>query len=851
MRLRRLRSLRSLRRTLLAPLLSLGAALAALPAAAAPPDRPSQAVPDPGRAVASADDASAIAVNPANLAFLPAAELRWTWVRPGAASPVPVRGHSVGFGVPLWALGTGLRVDFLDPPASAPEPFDDTWRWVRWALALRGGDSFAIGTTLGWGLSDALGLDGHFSLTSGFTYRPLTHFSLSAVARDWNEPESRLGTAIERSYDLGMAVRPFQGRRGIELGAELAYFERSKAFVPRFTLGVDVPRVGRLRGDVTLRDLGEGGPHLAVMAGLDVNFGGLQFLGGGVFGDAHTNGGTGFYLGASLRSYLEPGVPTFRRVARVRIDSTPGVRAHTRLLQKLWRLGDAPEVDGVALVIRAEPASSTAHAEEVGDAIRAIRSRGKKVICHLEDAGGRSLHVCSQADAIAMNPAGGLRFAGVSARYFYFGDVLRKLGVHADFVRIGKHKLAAEQFALGEGSPVADTDHQELVDQLSGVLLRDVGGGRRISVRDLQQRMLKGPFFSREAKEAGLVDLLAYEDELDRVVDEVMGARTTLVDDVAPTEAPERWGNVPKVALVYLDGDMVDGESQNIPLVGVKLAGSYTVARALKRAREDRSVRAVVLRVETGGGSSLAADVMLREARLTAREKPLVVSMGSSAASGGYYVAVAGHPVFANRTTVTGSIGIFYGKVDVSELLGKLGVGVESFRSSPRADAESFFRPYTDDERAVLGEKVKQFYDVFIGRVAEGRRMKPEQVDAVARGRVWTGAQAHARGLVDRVGGLREALAEARRRGGLPDDAPIESLPEESEGLLGVLLDLAGVSAGTTAGGLGAAAAFPPALLDMARTLTPFLVFDGSKPLARIEIVEEASLGGRVTALEP
>src|SRR5262249_55176831 len=150
--------------------------------------------------------------------------------------------------------------------------------------------------------------------------------------------------------------------------------------------------------------------------------------------------------------------------------------------------------------------------------------------------------------------------------------------------------------------------------------------------------------------------------------------RARVVDDDTTTRAPDAWGSPQKVALVYLAGDMVDGESQSVPFLGIKVAGSYTIARSLKRAREDSSIRAVVLPVATGGGSSLAADVILREAILTARAKPLIVSMGSSAASGGYYASVAGRKIFANRATITGSIGIFYGKVDLSGLLSKVGV---------------------------------------------------------------------------------------------------------------------------------------------------------------------------------
>jgi protease IV len=283
---------------------------------------------------------------------------------------------------------------------------------------------------------------------------------------------------------------------------------------------------------------------------------------------------------------------------------------------------------------------------------------------------------------------------------------------------------------------------------------------------------------------------------------------------------------------------MIDGESQFIPFINVKLAGSYTIARALKRARDDDSVKSVVFRIETGGGSSLAADVILREAMLTAKRKPLIVSMGTSAASGGYYAAVGGRTIFANRSTVTGSIGIFYGKADVSGLLDKLGVRIEQFRTTPRADAESLFRPFTDDEKRELGVKVKQFYDLFVARVAEGRHLTPEAVDAVARGKVWTGQQALGKGLVDQLGGLREALAEARRLGRLPSDSPIAEWPVEDDSLLGVVLNLVGlhVSAGELAGTL------PQALLPFAQLLAPFLVFEPNKPLARAELNEE--LGG-------
>jgi protease-4 len=827
---------------------AVSAILAAAPALAAPPPpRASRPVGDPGRSIASADDASAIAVNPANLGFMPAPELRWTMMWTGHDATAPLRGHSVGLGIPLWFLATGLRVDLFDPPFSAPAPFDDSYHWIRWALALSPSNTFSIGTTFGWGSSDKPELDGYFSMTSGLTWRPFQPLSMSLVARDWNRPTSDTGAIIQRSYEAGLAIRPIGGQRALEVGVETAFYETTRSVVPKATIGVDIPRVGRLRGEVAIEDP-SGSPGVLATAGIDFNLGFLQLSGGGVIANPNTADGSGFYAGAAIRWFREPGVRFPGRVAKIRIDSTPGVRRHTNLLRKLWRLADDPEVQGVALVLRAEPASSLAHAEEVGDALRRIRVRGKKVICHLEDAGGRALHVCSQADRIAMNPAGGLRFAGLSSSYYYLGDLLKKLDIRADFVRIGDHKLAAEQLTRPGGSAIAHRDHQDLVNQFEAILMHDVGGGRRIAVEDLKRRVARGPFLASEAKAAGLVDVLAYDDEIDRVVEEVMGQPMSVVDDEVPSRAPDKWGDSPKVAIVYLAGDMVDGESQNIPFLGIKVAGSYTIARALKRAREDRNVKAVVFRIATGGGSSLAADVILREAILTARAKPLIVSMGSAAASGGYYAAVAGRKIYANRATITGSIGIFYGKVDVAGLLQKIGVTMETFRSAPRADAESFFRPFTDDERRELGVKVKQFYDLFVARVAEGRHMRAEDVDAVARGRVWTGAQALDRKLVDQIGGLRKALDDACELGGLPKDAPIVEMPEEDESLLGLLLGLAGVSA---AGAQTAAGAFvPPVMMDVAKALSPFMIYDANKPLARAEIAEGMTFGGPRAAPE-
>ena len=797
------------------------------------PVRAADPLLSPGRALASIDEAPAVALNPANLAFLPAPELRWTWLAGPDDSKLSGRGHAIDAAAPLWIVGTGLRVEALDPTLRAALPSRDDLRWVRWGLGARLGDAVGLGASLGWSLADSPRLDGQLGATLGVTLRPRDTVSAMLVVRDVNEPLAADGrTRTSRAWDAGFALRPLAGRRSLELGLEGRLVEQGMRGAVRTTLGVEIPDVGRLVADASWFAPDASPAALTASAGLELAWGSLV-AGGGARLDS-TASGAGAYATAALRGWDSAGLPGRSLVARIDIDQTPGVRGHFRLLRRLWRLARRDDVEGVALVLRSEPASSLAHAEELGDAIRTLRAAGKKVACHLEDASGKSLFVCSQADAIAIHPAGGVRFAGLASRYTYLGGLLEKLGIEADFVRIGAHKTAAELYAQPRGSDVARADHQALVDRYAEILEHDVGGGRRIPRSRLRATLAKGPFLASEALEAGLVDALVYPDELDDYLERVFGHPVALRKRLPLVPAPVRWGTPGRVAVVYLAGDMIDGESRNIPIVGVRLAGSRTIVEALTAAREDPTVKAVVFRVETGGGSSLAADVILREVRITAEKKPVIVSMGTAAASGGYYVAVGGTTIWANRSTLTGSIGIFYGKVDLTGLLSKLGVRQDAFRSSPRADLETLYRPFTDDERAALGEKIKRLYDQFVAHVAEGRRLPPEAVDAVARGRVWTGDDARDRGLVDRLGGFREAIEEARKLGGLDDDAPLLELPEEDDSLLGFLLELAGVRAEATP----VATLVPAPLLDAARAVAPFLAFGDDRPLARVDLFE-------------
>jgi protease-4 len=849
-------------------LLALGASLFTIPRAEAVPLEPDR-LPALGRSVAGTDDTTSMTLNPANLAFMPAVELRWqaTWL--GNGLKAPWKGHALGLGFPLpFGFATGFRLDFVDPPLlSVTGP--SNYQWLTWALAWRASEAFALGLSLERSYSSEPALNALGLFSAGVTVRPSKGLGVSFVAHHLRGtmPVSYAtdlgfpGMALGQSFTPALAIRPL-GTRALELGLEARYLKEPGTWEPRGTLGVDLPWIGRLRGEFAVLDpfgnqpeptasttptLGASGvPSKSFRAALSLSFylngfgGSTELAGGAVTGTAlGATNSYNLFTDVAVRGFREPvgldapgGRPRSSAWAvRLRIESTPDSREHVALLRKLWALSEESSVDVIVLEIRTAPADSLAHVEELRDALRLVRDGGKRVLCHLEDATGSALYLCAAADKILVNPAGGIRFAGLRMRHFYIASLLGKLGIKADFVRIGPHKSAPEQFTRDSASEVARADTIDLLQQQERWFAGDIARDRGMTVETLRKRIAKGPFVASEAKEAGLVDGVAFDDELEKQASALAGERLRIVDsDFSPT-APQRFGLQRSVALVYVDGDMIDGRSRTIPFLGMHLSGSYTIAETLKRVRENPLFSAVVLRVESPGGSSMAADVMWREVAITARVKPVIVSMGDVAASGGYYVAAPATRIYANPLTITGSIGVFYGKADVSGLLSKIGVNVEIYKTAPRADAESIFRSFTDEERVELERKVGQFYDMFLTRVADGRHMTKQEVDKVAQGRVWTGHQAKERGLVDELGGLRQALREARRRGGLPDDSPIVELPKVPMSLLGQLLGIEGLKAQPTL-----ADALPEALRSFARAMAPFVIHTGDRPLARLEI---------------
>ena len=751
-------------------------------------------------------------------------------------------------------LGTALRIDLVNPPNAANYPSIQfqpytapypSYQLLNWGVGFKLTDASAIGFAWQRSYSESTWFHGFSAWALGYTARPWEALGIGIWGRALNAPLSDGGYRLDPSFEVALSIRPLASD-ALEIGLMSTYVYPRDApdyFAPRASLGVKIPGFGRFRADVTINDPDNRAGLRAWLAtgGILVDFNGPQgssqfgagtLVGNGLGQNARYKAYSNLYFDVALRTYRSSAAIEVPHTAlRFIIDDTPSPREHVALLRKLWSVADTESsVDAVVLELRDAPAHNLAYAQELRDAIEHLKAQGKRVVCHLDDAKGAALYLCSSADRVLIHPAGGLRFAGMSTTHFYFKGLLDKLGIKADFVRIGDHKSAPESFMREGPTDVARTDTQALLDAINQQLVRGIAQGRHLSQADVATQITHGPFVSSEAKAAGFVDQFAYSDQIEDEVAKLMGHGLAVVDEPMARRENSHYESVRKVAVVYIEGDMIDGKSQTIPLFGNKMVGSTTISDTLRQLRTDPNVGAIVLRVESPGGSALAADTLWREIQLTsaAGGKPVVVSMGGVAASGGYYVASPATRIFANPATITGSIGIFYGKADVTELLRKIGVGTETYRTAPRADAESIFRPYTPEERDELERKVRQFYEVFLSRVSLGRHMGHDAVDRLGQGRVYTGEQAFKHHLVDELGGLRQALDFARKAAGLPDYAPIVELPPPDTSLLGRILGLEGVSVRATL-------PLPKPLLDMAKALAPFAIQGQDLPFARLE----------------
>lgn len=416
-----------------------------------------------------------------------------------------------------------------------------------------------------------------------------------------------------------------------------------------------------------------------------------------------------------------------------------------------------------ALVVRPVASGALwAQMQEIHDALLDFKSSGKPLIAYLESGGAGEYYVATAADRVVLMPAGQLDVTGMTYYEVFFRGALDKIGVVPDLLHIGEYKTASNTFTEHGFTPA----HREMTRALNrdwyDEFVRALARGRKMTEDAARKAIDGGPYLADGAKKAGLVDELGYEDQLDDTAP-VKGTQQVDEEQYSRAAPPPPAATGGRIALLYAVGTIAGGESSFDSPTGAVL-GSDTFTEWIRKVRVDPGIRAVVVRIDSPGGSAIASEVIWRELMLTRDVKPVVVSMGDVAASGGYYIAAPAQVIVAQPGTLTGSIGVVTGKFVVQGALDKLGIGTGAVSEGTFGDMNSPFRPFSPDERARVEEQMRTTYELFVKRVADGRQQTAARIDAVAQGRVWTGHQARELGLVDELGGLDLAIRRAAEK---------------------------------------------------------------------------------------
>ncbi len=490
----------------------------------------------------------------------------------------------------------------------------------------------------------------------------------------------------------------------------------------------------------------------------------------------------GSYLVFDLDTNIDDAPPQFDLGRFTGTQHVLQLRLVTQAIEEAKR---DPRIAGIYITGSLQPSgygSSFAALREVRVALLDFRASGKPVLAYLSDADTRDYYLASAASSITLDPYGMIFMPGLAARPMFYTGFFEKFGIGVQVTRVGKYKSAVEPFIRKDLSPENRVQLTSLLGDIWSGLLGDIASSRKLQVPAIQELVdREGMIRPEAAKAAGLVDRIAYRD----VVLDDLKSRTGRAGSrlpfkqvamesyipVAATAARESFSKG-KVAVVYAEGDIVDGEGEPNQIGGDRFS------RELRRLREDNSVKAVVVRVNSPGGSASAAETIQREIRLLKKSKPVIISMGGYAASGGYWISAYGTRIFAEPTTITGSIGVFGLFFDVQKLAESLGFTFDSVKTGRFADSMTITRPKTPAELAVIQRMIDWIYDQFVTKVSEGRKIDRATVEQIAQGRVWSGSQALKLRLVDQIGGLNDAIRYAGMSAGLGGHPALMEYPQ-------------------------------------------------------------------------
>ncbi len=422
------------------------------------------------------------------------------------------------------------------------------------------------------------------------------------------------------------------------------------------------------------------------------------------------------------------------------------------------------------------PSLGFAKVQELRDTIAIFKKSGKPVYSYFEHCGNGGYYLASSADEIFMIPVGEIHLIGLSMEATFLRGLFDKIGIEPNMMHHGDYKSYSDMFTQTEMPEAMREVSNAILDSIYEQLTSGIAKGRNLPVEDVVGLIDNGPFSSEEALEAKLVDKSIYWDETENYLKEKLGLTDLKFTDLESYIASKKLfkGKGDKIAVVFASGGVVTGKGTESPFGGAPSIASETYSEIFRKLREDDSIKGILLRVDSPGGSGLASDIIWREQFLTASKKPMVVSMGDVAGSGGYYVAMAGDSIVAEPGTITGSIGVVTGKFSMKGLYDWLGVNKVIIKRGRNADMFSDYQGWVENQEEKMNQSMMNFYWSFVDKVAESRGMTREAVDNVAQGRVWTGKQALDIGLIDKLGGLDEAMAILKEKAGISVDAEVK-----------------------------------------------------------------------------
>ena len=414
-----------------------------------------------------------------------------------------------------------------------------------------------------------------------------------------------------------------------------------------------------------------------------------------------------------------------------------------------------------------------AKVQEVRDAVTEFRRSGKPAVAYLEYGGEQEFYLATACDKVFLMPTSTLDLTGVASYELFLRGTLDKIGAFPDAMHIGDYKTASNTYT----QKTYTAAHREMAESLNTdlyeQLVRGIADGRHKSETEVKSLIDHGPYLPEDALRAGLIDDLAYDDEIESKVKLAPGKAHRLEMNDYRQAGFGGFGRRQRIAVIYASGIIASGKS-SFDATGGEVVGADTIIEYLRKARNDGSIKAIVLRVDSPGGSAIASDVIWREVLLTKKQKPVIASMSDVAASGGYYISMPSDAIVAQPSTLTGSIGVVLTKFVIDGTLKKLGMNLEGVSRGKYADLYSPVRPFSPEERARMESYMQATYDTFVEKAAQGRNTTPEKIDTVGQGRVWTGRQAKQIGLVDELGGLDRAISLAKQRSKIPQDTEVE-----------------------------------------------------------------------------